>query len=140
MNINIITVSGTIDKSPTSTVVAETLYVNFDLAVNTSHSNIGTQYYAISASGKNAEAILNSVNVGDKLIIVGKPSVDTYMKRDKQVVAVQKVWVEKFELCRSISTEMAANDKSVADIAASSNTEVSNNNGTVTDINESDNF
>lgn len=100
MDINIITVSGIVDKAPTSTKVSDVIYVNFTLAVNVnnSHSN-NTLYYAISASGKNAETILNSVNLGDKLFIIGKPSVDTYVGKDKQIIGTQKVWIEKFEFC-----------------------------------------
>lgn len=103
MDINIVTVSGIVDKAPTSTKnITGTLYVSFPLAVSTNTGSINTkqaQHYAINASGKNAEAILNNVNVGDKLFIIGKPSVDTYMAKDKQIIAIQKVWVEKFEFC-----------------------------------------
>lgn len=103
MNINIITVAGIVDKAPTSTKNADALYVNFSLAVNSNNNH--TQYYAISASSKNAEAILNNVNAGDKLFIIGKPSVDTYMSKDKQIIAIQKVWLEKFEFCSGSNVE-----------------------------------
>lgn len=107
MNINLITVSGIVDKNPTSNIVSGVLYINFELVVNSStHAGATPQYYAISASGKNAETILNSVNSGDTLFIMGRPSVDTYMKKDKQVVAVQKVWIDKFELFRAAQNEL----------------------------------
>lgn len=109
MDINIITVSGTVDKVPTSTKASGVLYVNFTLAVSSSNSTSNNiQYYAISASGKNAETILNSVNHGDKLFIIGKPSVDTYVGKDKQIIGTQKVWIEKFEFCPITSSEVIA--------------------------------
>lgn len=95
-----IVVSGNAVKSPTSTKNGGVLYANFSLAVD-----IGTKeapktcWYSISASGKNAELILNNINPGDKLFITGSPSVDIYLGKDKQVVGVQKIWLEKFEFC-----------------------------------------
>lgn len=100
MDINMIVVSGNIAKSPTSTRSDDVLYVNFSLAVNIgSKESPKTSWYSMSASGKNAELILNHANVGDKLFITGKPGTDTYLGRDKQIISVQKVWVEKFEFC-----------------------------------------
>lgn len=117
MDINIITVSGTVDKAPTSAKHADVLYVNFSLAVNGNNTLVKPWYYTISASGKNAESILNNVNVGDKLFIVGRPSVDTYMAKDKQIIAIQKVWIEKFEFCGSsdVGAVNIAVEDSVAD-------------------------
>lgn len=93
-----ITVSGNVVKPPTSMKTDDVLYANFNLVVNVGNVEIPKiTWYAISASGKNAEAVLNMVNEGDKLFIIGKPSVDIYLGKEKQVVAVQKIWLEKFE-------------------------------------------
>lgn len=98
MDINMITVSGNVAKSPTSTKNGDVLYANFSLTVNVgTHEAPKTIWYSVSASGKNAEIILNHVNPGDKLFIIGKPSVDIYLGKDKQVVGVQKIWLERFE-------------------------------------------
>lgn len=97
MDINMVTVSGNVGKAPTSIKKDGVLYANFSLAVNLGTKDAPkTLWYSVSASGKTAETILNHVNVGDKLFITGKPSVDTYLGKDKQIKGVQKIWIEKF--------------------------------------------
>lgn len=106
MDINIITVSGNVGKAPTSIKRDDVLYANFSLAVNVGAKDAPkTLWYSISASGKTAEVILNHVNTGDKLFITGKPSVDTYLGKDKQIIGVQKIWIEKFEFGGSTTQE-----------------------------------
>lgn len=106
MDINIITVSGNVGKTPTSIKRDEILYANFSLAVNIGNKDAPKAlWYSISASGKTAEVILNHVNAGDKLFITGKPSVDTYLGKDKQIIGVQKIWIEKFEFGGSTTQE-----------------------------------
>ncbi len=98
MDINMIMVSGCVSKSPTSIKMYDVLYANFSLEVNVgSLTNPKTLCYLVSSSGKIAEMVLNEVNIGDKLFITGKPSVDTYMNKDKQIVGLQKIWIEKIE-------------------------------------------
>lgn len=93
-----IVVSGFVGKAPTSTKNGDVLYANFPLVINVGSKELPkTQWYGVSAAGKTAEVILNHVNVGDKLFITGRPSIDMYLGKDKQIIGVQKIWLEKFD-------------------------------------------
>lgn len=114
MDINTITVSGNVGKSPTSIKNDDVLYANFSLAVNVgTKDSPKTLWYSITASGKTAEVVLNHVKAGDKLFITGTPSVDTYLGKDKQIIGVQKIWIKKFQFGGSNTLE---NNKPVMEI------------------------
>ena len=79
----------------------------FSLAV-TDKSKSGdehTEWYRCSVWGKSAEVAKEYIKKGDQLMVIGRPRVETFTRRDKSVGAMSHITVDRFVLLGSVNGE-----------------------------------
>ena len=103
MSICTITLTGRVGNEPEATLKDDKLYANFRVAVNgVSKGEEYTDWHSVTCSGKKAEAILEHVKKGDKLVIMGNPRPHAYFQQETgKVIPSFNIWMNEFDFASS---------------------------------------
>lgn len=103
MSICNITLTGRVGNEPEATKKDDKLYANFRIAVNGVSKGVEyTDWHSVTCSGKKAEAILEHVKKGDKLVIMGNPRPHAYFHQESgKVIPSFNIWMNEFDFASS---------------------------------------
>lgn len=103
MSICNITLTGRVGNEPEATKKDDNLYASFRIAVNgVSKGEEYTDWHSVTCSDKKAEAVLEHVKKGDKLVILGNPRPHAYFHQETQkIIPSFKIWMNEFDFASS---------------------------------------